>query len=77
MLGYAVETGSPTLEMSAALANEALARLDELRTKGLWTEELERRWVAAERLSGGGDVAALAEAVERLLDEATRVRAQP
>jgi hypothetical protein len=74
VLGYDVEPGSPTLEMSAALAADAMTRLEELRTQGLWTDELERRWNAAATLAARGDVEGLAEAVEGLLDEATRVR---
>jgi len=77
VLGYEVEPGSPAAEMSAALASDAIARLEELREKGLWTDELERRWNAVEALAAGGDVEALTDAVDALLDEATRTRSEP
>ena len=75
VLGYEVAPGSPAAEMSAALAGDAIARLEAMREQGLWTEELERRWIAVEELARrGDDVHALADAVDNLLDEATRVR---
>jgi hypothetical protein len=75
VLGYPVAAGSTETEMSAALASDALFRLESLREDGLWTDELERRWQAVEEAArSGGDVQALTEAVEALLDEASRVR---
>jgi hypothetical protein len=75
VIGYPVAPGSTETEMSAALAKDALARLDELRADGLWTDELERRWTAVEEAARrGGDVQALTGAVEALLDEAARAR---
>jgi hypothetical protein len=78
VLGYEVEPGSPAAEMSAALASDAISRLEALREQGLWTDELERRWNAVEELArSGADVEALTDAVDALLDEATRVRSDP
>jgi hypothetical protein len=74
VIGYPVAAGSTETEMSAALAKDALARLDELRAEGLWTDELERRWQAVEAAAHRSDVRELTAAVEALLDEAARAR---
>jgi hypothetical protein len=72
-LGLPVPPGSTVSGLAAGLARDFMVRMDALESKGLWSEELQRRFDAVESLPDNADEQHQRERVDALLFELARV----
>jgi hypothetical protein len=73
MLGMTVPPGSTVSGLSAGIAATFMQRMDVLRDRGLWSDELQRRLDAVEALPDDASEHETRMAVDALLFEVTRV----